>query len=89
MHVLLLIALAAIAWPPATPTTSPFAETIAPLPELAFVLQTTAIGAALGSAVALRAKRRNPKADTWAITTAWAALGFAAGALATLIALAR
>ncbi len=61
---------------------------VAPLPVLDFALQLTAIGAAFGSAVALRAKRRNADADTWSITTAWASLGFAVGlviALASLV----
>lgn len=60
---------------------------IAPVPELAFVLQITAVGTALGSAVALRAKRRNPQIDSWSITTAWATLGFLLGALVALLTL--
>jgi hypothetical protein len=51
------------------------------VPELSFVLQAGALATAIGSAVAARAKRRNPDADTWAITTAWATLGSALAAL--------
>jgi hypothetical protein len=58
---------------------------VAPLPELSFVLQTAAVGTAVGSAIALRAKRRNPDVDSWSITTAWATLGFLLGAFATLV----
>ena len=53
---------------------------VAPVPEVAFVLQAAAVGAAIGSAVGLRARRRDPHADTWRITTAWATLGLVAGA---------
>jgi hypothetical protein len=88
MHVLLILALAVAAWPLSRLPAGPLGDAIAPVPELAFLLQTTAVCAALGSAVALRAKRRNPEADTWAITTAWAALGFTSGVLAILITLA-
>lgn len=63
----------------------PLHGSVAPVPELAFVLQTTAVGTAIGSAVALRAKRRNPDVDSWSITTAWASLGLGLGALAALL----
>lgn len=53
---------------------------VAPVPELGFVLQIAGLGAAIGSAVALRARRRDPAADTWRITTAWATLGMIVGA---------
>ena len=53
---------------------------VAPVPEVAFVLQTAAVGAAVGSAVGLSARRRDPDADTWRITTAWATLGLVVGA---------
>jgi len=52
---------------------------LAPVPELALVLQAGAVGTAVGSGVALRAKRRYRDADTWAITTAWATLGILIG----------
>jgi hypothetical protein len=54
--------------------------TLAPVPGVAFVLQIGAVGAAIGSAVALRARSRDADVDTWRITTAWAALGLVAGA---------
>lgn len=57
---------------------TPFA-TLTPIPDVAFVLQSAAIGTALGSAIALRAERRYGGADTWAITTAWATLGVGVG----------
>lgn len=53
---------------------------VAPLPELGFVLQAVGLGAAIGSAVALRARRRDADVDTWRITTAWATLGMVVGA---------
>ena len=55
---------------------------LAPVPELGFALQLAAAGGALGSAVALRAKRRPVEVDTWRITTAWATLGVVVGLLA-------
>lgn len=79
--VLLTLAAAPLSFEPA------LVGSVAPIPELAFVLQSTAIGTALGSAVALRAKRRNPEADSWSITTAWASLGFLLGGIAALLAL--
>jgi len=54
--------------------------TLAPMPEVAFVLQVGAVGAAIGSAVALRARSRYADVDTWRITTAWATLGLVVGA---------
>lgn len=58
---------------------------LAPVPELAFALQLAGLGAALGAAVALRARRRWPTADTWRITTAWATLGLALGLLGAAV----
>lgn len=52
---------------------------LAPLTELGFALQLAGVGAAVGSAVALRAKHRAADVDTWRITTAWATLGLAVG----------
>jgi len=52
---------------------------VVPVPELGFVLQAGGVGAAIGSAVALRARRRDPDVDTWRITTAWATLGTIVG----------
>lgn len=83
MQALLLVALAAISSEPS----GVFIAGLAPSPRLAFVLQTTAVGTAVGSGIAARAKRRNPDAgrnpdaDTWAITTAWATLGLVVGSL--------
>lgn len=54
---------------------------VAAVPELGFVLQAAGIGAALGSAVALRAQCRWRDVDTWQITTAWASLGLLSGVL--------
>lgn len=53
---------------------------LAPVPEVGFVMQLAAVGAAIGSAVALRARGRDAEADTWRITTAWATLGLVVGA---------
>lgn len=58
------------------------------MPELGFALQLAGFGAAIGSAVALRAKRRTPTADTWQITTRWATLGLVVGALLVVLAVA-
>jgi len=54
--------------------------TLAPVPEVAFVLQVGAVGAAIGSAVALGARSRDAEVDAWRITTAWATLGLVVGA---------
>ncbi len=77
MQALLFVALAAISSEPS----GVFIAGLAPSPQLAFVLQTTAVGTAVGSGIAARAKRRNPEADTWAITTAWTTLGLVVGSL--------
>lgn len=53
---------------------------LAPVPEVAFALQVASVGAAIGAAVALRARRRDVDADAWRITTAWATLGLGIGA---------
>lgn len=53
---------------------------LAPVPELAFALQVASVGAAIGAAIALRARRRDADADAWRITTAWATLGLVIGA---------
>lgn len=52
---------------------------VAPVPELGFVLQAAGLGAAIGSAVALRARARDAEVDTWRIATAWATLGMVVG----------
>ena len=57
-------------------------DAVAPVPAIGFILQMAALGTAIGSVVALRAKRRNPDTDTWAITTAWASLGLVIGTVA-------
>lgn len=68
-------------------TTTVAVTALAPVPELGFVLQLAGLGAAIGAAVALRAKHRAPTVDTWQITTVWATLGLAAGMLSALISL--
>ena len=75
IQALLFVALAATS----TELSGVYLAGLAPSPQLAFVLQITAIGTAVGSGVAARAKRRNADADTWSITTAWATLGFVVG----------
>jgi hypothetical protein len=82
MQALVLLSSAAVGGLASVPSV---VSSVAPVPELAFILQVAAAGTAIGSAVALRAKRRNPDADTWAITTAWATLGLLCGGLAVLI----
>lgn len=62
-----------------------FTSALAPITELAFVLQLAGLGAGIGSAVALRARHRDPDADTWRITTAWATLGLIVGSIAVLV----
>lgn len=81
MQPLLFVALAAISTELGSVS---HAAGIQPPPQLVFVLQTSASGTAIGSAVAARAKRRNPDAGTWAITTAWATMGSALGCLAAV-----
>lgn len=81
MHALALISSALIA---AVPVLD-LRVAVAPLPTVGFVLQMAALGTAIGSVVALRAKRRDPEADTWSITTAWASLGFVAGAITAVV----
>ncbi len=60
---------------------------LAPIPELGLALQLAGLGAAAGSAVALRARHRNPDVDAWRITTAWATFGLLVGGALALIAL--
>jgi len=60
-------------------------STLAPVPEVAFVLQVGAVGAAIGSAVALRARTRDADVDAWRITTAWATLGLVVGAICLVV----
>jgi hypothetical protein len=55
------------------------------VPELDFLAQMMGLGAAVGAGVALRARRRDPDADVWAITTAWASLGAVIGVLIVLV----
>lgn len=54
---------------------------LAPLSEIAFVLQLAGVGSAVGSLVALR--RRPERAAR--ITAAWAALGLVAGLLVLVV----
>lgn len=67
--------------------TVPVWSALAPVPELGLVLQLAGFGAAIGSAVALRAKHRAPTVDTWRITTAWATLGLVLGAVVAVLSL--
>ncbi len=57
---------------------------LAPLAPVSFALQLGAVGAAIGGAVALRARRRDQFADAWRITTAWSSLGLLIGVGALL-----
>jgi hypothetical protein len=41
--------------------------------------QVAGLGAAIGSVIALRARRHDTEVDTWRITTAWATLGLVIG----------
>ncbi len=58
---------------------------IAPLPaltpsgDIAVILQGAGIGTLVGAAVATRALRRDPAADTWLLTTRWTLGGAAIG----------
>ena len=69
--------------PLAVPVTT---GTLAPVPELGFLLQLAALGGALGGLVAARARRRNTQADAAAITSAWAGLGLVVGLALMLVA---
>lgn len=60
-------------------------QTIAPLPDLGFVLQLAGTGTAVGSAAALRMHHRDPGADTWSITTAWSLAALLIGAVVVAI----
>jgi hypothetical protein len=59
------------------PTSLPLA--LAPLPDVGFVLQAGAVGTALGTAVAARARHRDPDVDATRITGAWTSAGLAVG----------
>lgn len=58
---------------------------IAPVPEVGFVLQAGALGTAVGTLVAARARRRDPGVDAARISAAWSALGIVVGAAVTLL----
>lgn len=58
---------------------------LAPVPEVAFVLQVGAVAAAIGSAVASRARARDADVDTWQIVTAWATLGLVVGVITAVV----
>ncbi len=58
---------------------------LAAIPELGLVLQLASTGAAVGAAIALRARRRDPDADTWRITTAWSCVGLVVGCLLVVL----
>jgi hypothetical protein len=55
----------------------PLVVAVAAVPELAFVLQLVGLGSAIGGAIALR----RPVARRAHITSAWATLGLAVGAV--------
>lgn len=59
--------------------------TLAPMPEVAFVLQIGAVAAAIGSTVALRARARSADVDAWQIVTAWATLGLVVGVIIAVV----
>lgn len=80
MQALLFVALTAVS----SELSGLFPAGLAPSPQLAFVLQTTAVGTAVGSGIAARAKRRNADVDTWSITAAWASLGLVIGVVVVL-----
>ena len=59
---------------------------VAPVPEIGFVLQAGAVGTAIGTAVAARARHRHNAADTARIVAAWTLLGLGIGTAVTAIA---
>lgn len=85
MHAFPLFALTVAASPLGPRDPAALLAALAPIPEVAFVLQSAAVGTALGSAIALRAKRSYRDVDTWAITTAWGTLGVVVGLLVALV----
>jgi hypothetical protein len=48
---------------------------IVPVPELAFVLQGTGLGAVIGAAIGQRVKHRHPKRDAGPYVVRWTLLG--------------
>lgn len=58
---------------------------LATLPEVGFVLQAASVGTLVGGLVALRAKRRYARVDTWVVTTAWTGLGLLVGLVTTAV----
>lgn len=85
MHAFPLFPLTVAPPPLGSPYLDPVAATVAPIPEVGFVLQCAAVGTAVGSVIALRAKRRRDDADTWSITTAWATLGLVVGLMVAFV----
>ena len=67
---------------------SVFTTALAPSPDVAFVLQLGAVGGAIGTAVAARARQRDAAVDVSRITAAWTLLGLAAGLAAVAVTLA-
>lgn len=67
-------------------TLTSLAAAVAPLPDVAFVLQAGAVGTAIGTAVAARARRRRSDTDAAQITCAWTLLGLGVGAVIAVIA---
>lgn len=59
--------------------------TLAPVPEVAFVLQPGAVAAAIGSAVALRARGGDADVDAWQIVTALATFGLVVGVITAVV----
>jgi hypothetical protein len=64
---------------------APGLAAVGPSPALALVMQVAGLFGLIGSAVALRAKRRDPDVDTWRITTAWTFLGTITGSCVVIV----
>jgi hypothetical protein len=59
------------------------AATIAaqPIPTIGFLLQGAAAGTLVGTLIAYRRRRENPRFDTFPVITRWSALGLILGVL--------
>jgi hypothetical protein len=64
---------------------TPGLAAVGPAPALALVMQVAGFFGLIGSAVALRAKRRDPDVDTWRITSAWTTLGTVVGCVVVAV----
>lgn len=58
---------------------------LGPLAPVSFVLQLGGVGAAVGAALSLRARRHGRDVDAWQITTAWSTLGVLVGVAVVLV----